>query len=346
MKVRPGAVLAVGLAGPSIRPEERRVLEELRPAGVILFARNVRELAQVSELCGELDELLGGPLLLVDQEGGSADRLEALFGPSPSARRVAAAGLEGVREHAELMARAVRLSGLNFNLAPVVDLDEGHEGNAVADRAWGSEPERVAACAAEVLAAHESLGVGSCLKHFPGLGRTAADTHAERPIAPLGRDELRGRELRPFEALLARAPAVMVAHAAFAGVSGGDRPASLCPEVVTGLLREELGFAGAVITDDLEMGAVTDRPAGERALQALAAGCDLLLSCHRHDEALRARDALAQGADPARLAEAFGRVAELRRRHGGRPAEAGDAEAAASVRARLAALQARLGASS
>lgn len=337
MSASPGGVFTVGLAGPEIGPAEREALIDLQPGGVILFARNVRSLAQVSSLCGELDELLDRPLLVIDQEGGRVDRLKAVVGSSPPARRVAVGGPELVRRHSELMARACRVAGLNFNCAPVVDLDEGNEGNAIGDRAWGTNPDAVVPHARLVLEAHEREGVGTCLKHFPGLGRTRADTHEMRPMVRLGRDELLAHELRPFAALADEAPGVMVSHAAFAEVSGGDRPASLCPEIVTTLLRGELGYRGAVITDDLEMGAVTDLPAGPRAVAALEAGCDLLLFCHDHGEARKGRDAIAEaGSD--RLDEALRRVGLLRERFGGLPKGAGDEAACAAIRAELAAL--------
>jgi beta-N-acetylhexosaminidase len=298
----PGGVFTVGLAGPEIGPAEREALIDLQPGGVILFARNVRSLAQVSSLCGELDELLDRPLLVIDQEGGRVDRLKAVVGSSPPARRVAVGGPELVRRHSELMARACRVAGLNFNCAPVVDLDEGNEGNAIGDRAWGTNPDAVVPHARLVLEAHEREGVGTCLKHFPGLGRTRADTHEMRPMVRLGRDELLAHELRPFAALADEAPGVMVSHAAFAEVSGGDRPASLCP-----------------------------------AVAALEAGCDLLLFCHDHGEARKGRDAIAEaGSD--RLDEALRRVGLLRERFGGLPKGAGDEAACAAIRAELAAL--------
>lgn len=337
--MKAGGIFTVGLAGKQIQPHEREALTDLQPAGVILFARNVESLSQVSDLCGELDELLKRPLLLIDQEGGQVDRLKGLVGPSQPARRLAAGGPELVRRHAELMARACRVAGLNFNCTPVVDLDEGNEGNAIADRAWGTDPETVTSFARLVLEAHEREGVGTCLKHFPGLGRTRADTHEMRPVVRLGREELRARELRPFADLAGQAPGVMVSHAAFADISGGDRPASLCREIVTTLLREELGYSGAVITDDLEMGAVTDLRAGPRAVAALEAGCDLLLFCHDHSEARAGRDAIAAtAAEGGRLEEALARVGELRERFGGRPEGAGDAAACAEIGREIAAL--------
>ena len=339
MSLDAGGVFTVGLAGTELKAAERAALADLAPAGVILFARNVESLSQLSALCAELDELLESPLLLIDQEGGRVDRLKGIVGPSPTARALSAAGTDLVRRHGSLMARACRVAGLNFNCTPVVDLDEGNEGNAIGDRAWGTEPEPVTAHARAVLEAHADWGVGACLKHFPGLGRTRADTHEMRPTVRLGREDLLGRELRPYAELAQFSPAVMVAHAAFSEVSGGDRPASLSSEIVTGLLREELGYEGAALTDDLEMGAVTDLAAGPRALAALEAGCDLLLFCHAIDEARAGRDAIAgEGAVSPRLGEALGRVGRLREIFGGLPRVAGAESERDAIAAELSAL--------
>lgn len=343
----PGEVLTVGLSGLELTDEERRLLDELRPAGVILFARNVDSLGRLAALCRELDERLGRPLLLIDQEGGRVDRLKGLVGRSPPARLLAAAGEGAVREQASLMARAVRVAGLNFNCTPVVDLDEGHEGNGIGDRSFGGDPDRVAELAAAVLAAHDEQRVATSLKHFPGLGRTRADTHALRPQLDLDEQELLERELRPFRALAGRASSVMVCHAAFPRLAEGPVPASLSRGLVTGLLRERLGYRGLVVTDDLEMGAVTDRPPGERAVAALEAGCDLLLFCKDPAQAREAHRRLGLSAeeDPAlgaRLQEACARVARLRERCGGVSERAGDEGERAAIAQALESLDRRV----
>ena len=344
----PGSVLTVGLAGPEPSAAERALLDELRPAGVILFARNVAELPRLAALARELDERLERPLLLIDQEGGRVDRLKGLVGPSPPARRLAAAGPEAVRRHATLMARAVRLAGLNFNCTPVVDLDEGHEGNGIGDRSFGADPARVAELAALVLEAHREQRVATSLKHFPGLGRTRSDTHEMRPDLSLTREQLEDRELRPYRLLAGRADSVMVCHAAFPQLAGGPVPSSLSAEVVDGLLRGALGHEGLVVTDDLEMGAVTDRPAGPRAEAALSAGCDLLLFCKDPEQARAAHAALGERAAKdesfaLRLEEAGARVAALRRRVGGVDERAGSEDERAEIAAALEALTRRVG---
>lgn len=312
------SVLVAGFSGPDPRGAELSRLRRLSPSGVILFARNVQSAAQVRGLTRLLADELDHPLVLLDQEGGRVDRLRPLLGSGPSPRRLASLGEGAVARHADETAHALAVLGVNFNCAPVLDLDEGDPRNGLLDRCLSDDPGEAARLGRLVLEAHARHGVLSCLKHFPGLGRTDADTHATRPVVRVPASELLGREVVPFRLLLDRAPSVMVSHAAFPGLGGEAAPASLCPAVVAGLLRRDLGYDGLVLTDDLEMGAVTDHSPGERAVLALAAGCDLLLYCSRLDEAEQGRDALVEAAASGRLPverlrEASARVAAARR---------------------------------
>ncbi len=307
-----GAVLAVGISGPELLPGEAEALDALRPAGVILFSRNVASAPQVRRLVSAVRDRLGDALVLIDQEGGRVDRLRAIRGRSPSARELAAAGPAAVRAEADRTAAALRDLGVNFNCAPVVDLDEGHEANGIGDRSFGADAGDVAALAGEVLDAHAAAGILACLKHFPGLGRTGADTHAVRPTVSATRAELWERDVVPFRLLAARAPAVMISHAAFTGIEAGDEPGSSSRPLIEGLLRRDLGYDGVVVSDDMEMGAVTDRPPGERARAAVAAGVDLLLFCSDLEQARAARDGLVDAVATGGLLE--GRLLEAARR--------------------------------
>lgn len=312
-----GSLLVVGLAGAGLGRDEAAALEELGPAGVILFGRNLESESQVRRLVDAVRRHLDRPLVLVDQEGGRVDRLRALRGRSPSARELARAGREAVAEGAAATARALGALGVNFNCAPVVDLDEGHEGNGIGDRSFGTHPEEVAELAREVVEAHEREGIATSLKHFPGLGRTGEDTHELLPTVRASRAELSQRDLVPFRLLADVAPAVMVSHAAFSALE--DAPGSCSREVMAGLLRRDLGFGGVVATDDLEMGAVSGMSPGERAVAALGAGADLLLFCSDPAQARAARDGVREAVrsgrlDAARVGEAAARARALRRR--------------------------------
>ena len=312
-----GSLLVVGVAGTELGRDEAAALEELEPAGVILFGRNMATESQVRRLIDAVRRHVERPLVLLDQEGGRVDRLRALRGRSPSARELAREGRGAVAAAASATATALASLGVNFNCAPVVDLDEGHEGNGIGDRSFGTDPEEVADLARALIEAHEIEGIATSLKHFPGLGRTGEDTHETLPTVRASRGELRERDVVPFRLLADRAASVMVSHAAFPGVE--DVPASCSGEVISGMLRRELGFEGVVATDDLEMGAVSGMSPGARAVAALNAGADLLLFCSDWAQARAAlggvRDALHEGGIPAAsVADSVARVRALRNR--------------------------------
>lgn len=314
-----GQVLAVGLPDPILEASTRVRLRALNPSGCILFARNVVTAAQVGALCDDLRELLVEPLLVIDQEGGRVDRLRAWRGSTRHPREVASLGAAEVAAEAESVASTLSALGLNFNCAPVVDLDEGRDANGIGDRSLGSDPVLVATLASEVIDAHSRHGIATCLKHFPGLGRTGADTHLARPAIEATRAEIEEREIAPFRLLRDRCPAIMVCHASVPALTGDDTPASLSREVVHGLLRKEMGFDGLIVSDDLAMGAVADRSAATQAVEAISAGCDLLLYCQPSlDAAEQAWAALVVEAERgtaflARLEDAAGRVRAFRR---------------------------------
>lgn len=316
-----GELLVVGLAGPLPTAMETEALAELGPAGIILFARNVESAMQVRHLVARIAGLTERPLILIDQEGGRVDRLRRLRGRSPAPRDLAREGRRAVREFARETASALRDLGVNFNCAPVLDLDLGHEANGIGDRSLGAEPEEVAELAAEIVDAHAGEGVATSLKHFPGLGRTGADTHEVRPTVRASRDEILASDVVPFRLLRDRAPAVMVSHAAFPGLTGDDIPASCSEAVVSGLLRRDLGFEGLCVTDDLEMGAVREWSPAGRAVAAVAAGQDLLLYCSDLAQARQARDGIREAVldgrlEPERVLQAAARVRQLRREIG------------------------------
>jgi beta-N-acetylhexosaminidase len=213
----------------------------------------------------------------------------------------------------------LRALGINMNCVPVVDLDEGNEANLIGDRTFGRDPDDVVRMAQAVIDAHQAAGIATCLKHFPGLGRTHVDSHVARPALDLGKEELLEREVAPFRLLADRCPAIMVSHVALPRLTGNMEPASLSVEVVAGLLRQGLGFEGVIASDDLAMGAVSDRAPAQQAIEALAAGCDLLLYCEPSmDAAESAHVAIAAAAAKdagclARLRESRARVLALRR---------------------------------
>jgi beta-N-acetylhexosaminidase len=279
--VSPGAsgLFGVGIAGPVLEETERAILERDPPRAVILFRRNIDAERQVVDLVAEIHSLPGRPFVCVDQEGGPVDRLRDVVAPFPSFHSAARAGF--ARRAGELAGEACARFGFEIDLAPVVDRRLPGAGETVlGERAVDEDPDAVARAAREFLLGLHSRGVGGCLKHFPGLGRAASDTHLSLPVLPEGEAELQ-RDLAPFRALGGLAGAIMVSHAA--GADGV--PATLSAGVATRLLRDEVGFAGVAFTDDLEMGAL-DAFGGlpERSAAAAAAGCDLLWVCSRIEE--------------------------------------------------------------
>jgi beta-N-acetylhexosaminidase len=278
--------LVCGVAGTALDRAERRLLDDLRPAGIILFARNVVDREQLVDLVGQLRDLPWAPYLAIDLEGGRVNRLERVVGPLPSAAQAAGAGAHGVRALAEAAAAACAYFGIGADLAPVADVARAGGFLASEGRCLGSSPEEVRHGAAAFLDGLAAFGVAGCLKHYPGLGSGRVDSHRDLPT--LG--ESVGTDMEVFHALLHRGCAVMVAHALAPTLAEGRRPATLSPAVVERLR----GHATLILADDLEMGALAAfGTIGERAVAALAAGCDQVLVCN----ALAARRAVVEAID-------------------------------------------------
>jgi beta-N-acetylhexosaminidase len=317
------SLICIGFEGQEEPPAAARELIAQGASGAILFKRNVAGAAQTARLCAALKREAGRPFFLaVDQEGGRVARLRGEpFTAVPAMRQVGAADDETLAfDVGRLLAREVRAAGFDVDFAPVLDVDTNPANPVIADRSLAREAQRVARLGVALGRGLEAEGVASCGKHFPGHGDTSQDSHRELPRLPHAMERLREVELLPFAAY-ARAglASIMTAHVVFEAISAA-LPATFCRQVQTGLLREELGFAGLTISDDLEMAAIADRyPMDEAAVRAVEAGVDLLLVCHRADRQLQCIDGLvreAQGSPAfrARLLEAAGRVEQFARR--------------------------------
>lgn len=296
-------------------------------------SRNVESPDQVRALCGYLRSRLGDDLvILVDQEGGAVSRLRSERGfqaPLPSAADLAR--LDPVDRRAAVRRQAQELAslGLDGNLAPVVDLARRPEGPlAVRGRTFGADADTVIECARDVVAGHRAEGLATCLKHFPGLGSAALDSHHARPVLDDTYDP--GVELAPYRTLLADPDPpemVMASHAVWPTVDA-ERPASASPAVLRGVLRGELGFEGVIATDSLDM-AGAGAGSVQAAVEALLAGADLLMDAVNLggpeggvDHPARAlAEAVVEAVESGALAGGWGeidrrgaRVRELRRR--------------------------------
>jgi beta-N-acetylhexosaminidase len=320
-------LFCVGFHGKTPSPE---VLELVRRGvyGVILFARNVESAEQVAELSAALKRAADRPLLVtIDQEGGRVARLRAPqgFTEVPPMRALGELGdVEVARRTGALLGRELRAVGIDQDYAPIVDVDTNPLNPVIGDRAFSRDPEVVARLGAAVAAGLQGEGVAACAKHFPGHGDTSQDSHKDLPRLPHARERLDRVELLPFRALArAGVASVMTAHVIFEPIDAA-RPATLAPDVMR-LLREDVGYDGCAISDDLEMKAVAEHyPLEVAAPGAVAAGVDALLVCHtaavQHGAIDLVRAAVERGDVPrARVAEARHRVERLLRYAGPPP---------------------------
>ena len=305
--------LMVDIAGRSLLPEDRDILEHPLVGGVILFTRNFESAAQLASLVASIRALRTPALLVaVDHEGGRVQRFRHDFSPLPPMRRIGreydmdhARGRELARLAGWLLAAELRAVGIDLAFAPVVDLEYGLS-EVIGDRAFHADPGVVAVLAGARMAGMRDAGMSATAKHFPGHGAVAADSHVALPVDRRERADLEA-DLLPYRRLIANGlPSIMAAHVVFPAVDA--LPSSLSRRWVTEVLRGELDFRGAVFTDDLGMaGAAAFGGVLERARLALGAGCDMLPVCNDR----RAVQQLLDGLDPAPAPVSALRIARL-----------------------------------
>ena len=292
-----GDNFVIGFEGTTLSPALRKLLARLQPAGVILFQRNIVDATQTWELLCECQRVVSAPLYTcVDMEGGTVDRLREIFGPSPAAANVFASGDRALfRRHGRLIGAVCRAVGFNVDFAPTLDLALAPALPVMGTRVVSSDPRGVVAYAREFLRGLAESRILGCGKHFPGLGEVPLDTHKDLPEVDKSLRRLLAEDVEPYRALRRDLPFVMVGHAIYSAVTRDRVPASLSKSWMTDILRTKLGYAGLVVTDDMEMGALQKAaPMEEAAVAALGAGANLLLICHSEEQILRAYDAVAQ----------------------------------------------------
>ncbi len=319
-----GQVFMFGFPGKN--PEcARPLIENLRAGSIIYFARNTGPVGEVAALSATLQEITmksgsGIPLFIsADQEGGVVCRLTEGFPVMPGHMALAAAdGPELVEKVAEATGTGLRAAGINMNLAPVLDVNDNPKNPVIGIRSFGSKPERVAELGAAYARGLRESGVIPVGKHFPGHGNTSVDSHLDLPILPHPWDRLERVELVPFRRAISEGlECIMSAHVLFAALDP-DRPATLSPKVLVGLLREKMGFSGLIMTDCLEMNAISKSPGTVRgAVEAFKAGADVLLISHTFELQKEAYMALCSavrcGEVPwARLDESVSRILKLK----------------------------------
>lgn len=276
--------------------------------GVICFRRNLDAVEQIASLTADIHRQVPtdapAPWIAIDQEGGRVTRIDEPLTPIPPMAALGeAADLRDVGRISEVMATELATLGFTLNLAPVLDVHSNPDNPVIGDRSFGSDPTRVARCGAGFMLGHHTAGVVPCGKHFPGHGDTDLDSHLDLPVVDHDRQRLNQIELYPFErAIAADIPMIMTAHLMVPALDP-TYPATFSPRILDGLLRRELGFDGLVITDCLEMKAVSDHYAITDMIDlGMAAGVDIFLISHTEAKWRSAIEHLYQSAvdDPAK----------------------------------------------
>jgi beta-N-acetylhexosaminidase len=283
-----------GLAGTELSEEERAFLRDAQPWGFILFKRNVMSAEQLRRLIGDARATLGRSApALIDQEGGRVQRLGpphwAVYPPGAAYGalydRDRDTGLAAARLGARLIAADLTALGIDVDCLPIADVPVAGSDPVVGDRAYGTEPAKVAAIAGAVAAGLGEGGVLPVLKHIPGHGRATADSHARLPVVNADRATLEATDFAAFRPLAAL-PLAMTAHVVFAAIDP-VAPATVSPTIVQGVIRDSIGFEGLLMSDDISMGALSGS-VGERTRAAIAAGCDVVLHCNGEIAEMRA----------------------------------------------------------
>ncbi|MBI4850872.1 MAG: beta-N-acetylhexosaminidase [Acidobacteria bacterium] len=297
-----GQLLFVGIPGTTIDDDTKKLLQTVQPGGIILFARNIEAPEQVAELNRELRHLLKVvPLISIDQEGGRVDRLKKICPPMPPAQFLRV--LDDARiahEHGAITAELLRLLGFNMNFAPVVDLAVHEEAdNALQQRCFGSKAQKIIRLSGAYLEGLQNGSIVGCGKHFPGLGDSIVDSHKKLPVVERSEKQLRAEDLPIYQDLMVKLNSqlqvIMIAHAFYPALENSKTPiaASLSSRIVTDLLRSKLEFHGLAISDDMEMGAISESIGfAEAMVEGVLAGEDMMLVCSNQDRILEASESL------------------------------------------------------
>jgi beta-N-acetylhexosaminidase len=325
-----GQVLVAGFPGPTPSPEIIDLIQRHHVGNIILFSRNVQNAPQLRRLTSELQRIAREaghrhPLLIgIDQENGSVRRLGPDATIFPGNMALGAIGSEQMAHKVTRAAGHELLElGVNLNFAPVVDVNNNPANPVIGNRSFGEDPQQVARLGSAAVKGWQDAGVIGCLKHFPGHGDTAVDSHLALPILPYALQRLEEVELVPFQSgIAAGAAMIMSAHISFPAITHDEAlPATLSPAILRGLLREQLGFKGVIISDCLEMKAISEGVGiGRGSVLALLAGIDLVLISHLYERQRAGIDAIKAALDsgelpPELLQQAVERVIQLKQRY-------------------------------
>ncbi|MCC6276843.1 MAG: beta-N-acetylhexosaminidase [Oligoflexia bacterium] len=312
-----GQTMIVGFDGPEPKDEVRKFIHENNVGGVILFTRNIESPVQLANLNNDLQTLSAKRadmpavaqqlIISIDMEGGRVARLKAPFTQWPPMQILGEIGSAALGfKFAETMGKELTAVGINLDYSPCVDVLTNPQNTVIGDRAFGTEPEIVAKMASALVRGFIKAGVIPCVKHFPGHGDTLVDSHEDLPVVKHELSRLELVEFVPFKkSFRARAELLMTAHLVLDKVDPGV-PATLSKKILQDILRGSLGYRNAIMTDDMEMKAITKNFAvGDAAIRAVQAGCNILLYCHSLDIHKEALEALVKAVSDGKISESI-----------------------------------------
>lgn len=318
-----GQLLLLGIKGLKLTPDEISLFKKIQPGGFVLFGRNVESPEQVRALTDALKEVCDiEPLITIDQEGGRVTRTSAIGNEPPSAQQFRNAGntkkVSGlIARHGMITADILRQLGVNMNLCPVLDISyDDNSDNAMQGRCYGTDAQEVITNAGVFNNNMRHGKVLSCAKHFPSCGLADVDPHHELPFVKKSKEDLMASDLLPYTALMPVMDSIMSCHAHFSAIDPDQPglPGSFSKNLLTRLLRNQLGYEGVIMTDDLDMGAIVNSYGrGPDVQLSIEAGNDMAMICHYTDNAELALDALKNVAQHT-IDDSLRRVEQLKKK--------------------------------
>lgn len=321
-----GQMVTAGVEGYTLDENSIKLIEEHHVGGIIIFGKNVENSNQLLSLIDSIKEVNSKnriPLFIsVDEEGGRVSRMPKEIKKLPTNRRIGQMNNKELSyKIGTILAEELNMFGFNMDFAPVLDINSNPKNPVIGDRAFGAELEIVRDLGIETMKGIQSGGIISVIKHFPGHGDTSVDSHIGLPTVEHDIERLNSLELVPFrDAIKDGADTVMVAHILLSKIDP-DYPSSLSKTVITGILREKLGFKGVVISDDMTMGAIVENyEIGNAAIKAINAGSDIVLVAHGYDNSLAViisiKEAVTNGIiSEERLNESVYRILSLKQKY-------------------------------
>ena len=301
-----GQLLMIGIHGKTLNDDAKFMLNEYRVGGIILFDRNMESKDQVKSLITDINKTSKSagltPLFIgIDQEGGAVARMEDQLIKVPPAEELGKEPIEQAVSLAKQSGTELKDLGFNINFAPVADLGLTY------GRSFSTNPDDVVRYASTVSKAYDEVGLWYSYKHFPGIGKTDVDLHADTSVVPVSKETLLNEDTKVFVDLIKQSKpntyAIMVSHAMYPQIDP-DHPSSLSKAIITDWLRKDMGYNGVVVTDDMDMGALAKHYTfGDMAVQSILAGSDILLVCHEYEHMQEAYNGLMKAVKDGRISK-------------------------------------------